>query len=105
MKQLTTIKKAMDGILLDPKASRVERIEAARVAASCLGLLVPSGLDSEVPTKLQIQLQAARRVIAEKLGLRRERISRKNRKAYLRRKIKALEAQQPKQEHTGEIKQ
>lgn len=85
----------MESIVTDPKATKLERIEAARVIAACFGLVVPSAMESrEVPTKLQIQVQAARRTVLEKLGLKKAAEARRNRRKYLKRKIAALEAAQ-----------
>ncbi|HEX4068184.1 MAG TPA: hypothetical protein VHZ09_19350 [Acidobacteriaceae bacterium] len=90
-KELRQISKAMAAVLSDPKASRLERIEAARVAASVAGVLIPSPLDVAVPTKLGAQLQVARRVITEKLFEQRRKKAERNRKQYIRRRIGDLE--------------
>jgi len=95
MKEVSTVKRAMLDVAADPRASRLERIEASRLLMAAVGILVPSTMEPSKPdSKLAIQMQMARKVILEKMGLRRERTSRKNRKAYLVRKIKAAEAEQ-----------
>lgn len=87
---LRRITKAMEAILADPKASRLEKIEAGRIAASAQGVLIPSALDAGVPTKLAAQLQLARRTIAEKLFEQRAKKVLKNRRQYVRRRITEL---------------
>ena len=87
---LNQIQQAMAAIVDDPRASKLERIEAARVALACSGLLAPDPLDKSLPTKLQIRLQAARAAIAEKLFEQREAKKLRNRKQYLQRRIAEL---------------
>jgi len=80
----------MQAILDDPRASRLEKIEAGRVAASVQGVLIPSPLDTAVPTKLGTQLQLARKAIAERLFEQQSRKAIKNRRQYVRRRIAEL---------------
>lgn len=94
--RLKELNKAMFDILNDPRASRLERLEAGRIIASLHGVLIPEGVnESTLSTKTIVQLKAAKTAIAEKMFKRREQRKKQNRRAYLRRRIAAIEASVP----------
>jgi len=85
IRDLKLISRSMVGILEDPKASRLERLEAARVLASVNGVLLPSALDPALPSKVVARLALARQAITQKLFEAREKKAAKNRRQYLKR--------------------
>ena len=95
--ELKNLNLEMWKILHDPRATRLERLEAARIVASVLGVLVPSGIGEAALSQKQIvQLRAARQAIADRLFKKKEQKRLQNRRSYLRRQIaKAEAAQQP----------
>ncbi len=96
---------AMFAIVEDPRASRIERIEAAKVIAACSGVLLPDTSETLLSTRQAVELRAARQAIAEKMQRRKERKRLENRRGYLRRKLRAnQESQQPNAAAPGEIK-
>jgi hypothetical protein len=92
---LKQVSAAMWAVLGDPRASRIERIESAKVILSCHGQLVPDVNESFLSVRQLTQLRAFKQRTVEKVMRKKERRKRQNRKAYLRRQIKTLEAQQP----------
>jgi hypothetical protein len=96
--ELKQLAGAMWDILGDPRASRIERVEAAKVILSCHGCLLPDVNESFLSVRQITQLRALKQRTAEKVLKRRERRKRQNRRAYLRRQIKTLEAPQQKGE-------
>ena len=90
--QLKQLNIEMWKVLTDPRASRLERLEAGRIIASLHGILVAGGLgESALSTRDAVALRAAQREIAEKLFKRKNQKKNQNRRRYLRRKIEALE--------------
>jgi hypothetical protein len=88
--ELKRIAKAMAGVMDDPEATRLEKIEAGRISASVMGILIPFPLDTGVPDRLTNQLAMARKVITEKLFEERARKAIKNRRQYVRRRVREL---------------
>jgi len=80
-------------VITDPRASRIERIECAKVILSCHGCLLPDVNESFLSVRQIVQLRSVKQQIVEKALRRKDRRKRQNRRAYLRRKIKALEGQ------------
>ena len=78
----------MLAIVEDPRASRIEKIEAAKVIAACSGILLPDTSEALLSTRQAVELRAARQAIAEKMQRRRERKRLENRRGYLRRKLR-----------------
>jgi hypothetical protein len=91
---LKQLSEAMWRIVLDPRSSRIERIECAKVILSCHGCFLPDLNESFLTAKQVVQLRGLKQEIVERTLRRKERRKRQNRRAYLRRQIKALEAQQ-----------
>jgi len=85
LKQLTT---AMFAIIEDPRASRIEKIEAGKVIAACAGVLVPDTSESFLSTRQAVELRQAKQAIVTKMLRRKERKRLENRRAYLRRKLR-----------------
>jgi hypothetical protein len=82
-------------VLLDPRATRLERLEAGRIIAALYGVLAPSGIgEAALSTKAVAQLRAARAEIAERLFRRKQQKRGQNQRAYVRRQIRHLEQQQ-----------
>jgi hypothetical protein len=92
--ELKQLAGAMWAILRDPRASRIERVEAAKVILSCHGCLLPDVNESFLSIRQITQLRALKQRTAERVLKQKERRKRQNRRAYLRRQIKALEAPQ-----------
>jgi hypothetical protein len=85
LKRLTV---AMLAIVEDVRASRIEKIEAARVAAACSGIWMGDTDESLLSTRQAVQLRQARQLIAEKMQRRKERKRLENRRGYLKRKLR-----------------
>lgn len=81
-------------VLLDPRATRLERLEAGRIIAALHGVLVASGIgEAGLSAKAVAQLRAARTEIAERLFRRKQQKRGQNQRAHLRRQIRKLEQQ------------
>lgn len=99
---------AMYSIIANPRASRIEMIEAAKVIAACSGVLLPDTSEALLSTRQAVELRAARAEIAEKMRRRKERKRLENRRGYLRRKLRNQDQQSDahtvplEQEHEGE---
>ena len=79
-------------VLLDPRATRLERLEAGRIIAALYGVLAPSGMgEGALSTKAVAQLRAARAEIAERLFKRKQQKRKQNQRAYVRRQIRELQ--------------
>lgn len=85
------MKMAMLGIVEDPRASRAERIEAAKVAAACAGILLPDTSEGFLSTRQAVELRQAKAAIVERMQKRKERKRLENRRGYLRRKVRTQE--------------
>jgi len=71
-------------VLLDPRATRLERLEAGRIIAALYGVLAPSGIgEAALSTKAVAQLRAARVEIAERLFKRKRQKRGQNQRAYV----------------------
>ena len=85
-------------ILLDPRASRLERLESGRIIAALHGILVGSPVgESALSAKAITQLRAARAEIAERLFRKKKQKQGQNQRAHLRRQIRQLEQQSTKE--------
>jgi hypothetical protein len=91
--ELQRIKCVAWEIITDPKANRIERIEGLKLIAAAKGLLLPDVNEQWLSVKQVAQLRRIKQELVEKALQRKERKSKANRKNYLRRKIKVLEAQ------------
>src|SRR5579862_7275812 len=92
--ELRRIADAAWQIALDAKASRIEKLEALKLVAAAKGVLLPE-LDERWLTVRQVtQLRQAKQQLVERVLRKKARRKRENRKAYLRRQIKTLEAAQ-----------
>lgn len=81
-------------IVRDPRSTRIERLEALKLIAGCKGVLLPD-IDEKWLTVRQVtQLRRIRQELVEKALRRKAARKRQNRRAYLRRKIRALETAQ-----------
>ena len=102
--QLKELNIAMWNVLNDPRATRLERLEAGRIIAALHGILVTGIGESALSTKAAVQLRAAQAEIAERLFKRKQRRRGQNQRAYLRRQIRSLEQQkvnQTEEENAG----
>ncbi len=88
MKGLKRLVEAMYAVIHDPRANRIERIEAAKVIAACSGVLLPDTSEALLFTRQAVELRQARQAIAEKMQRRKERKRLENRRTYLRRKLR-----------------
>jgi LPS O-antigen subunit length determinant protein (WzzB/FepE family) len=98
MRGLKRLVEAMYAVLYDPRASRIEKIESAKVIAACSGVLLPDTSEALLSTRQAVELRAARQAIAEKMQKRKERKRLENRRSYLRRKLRAQEHTVPQQQ-------
>jgi hypothetical protein len=81
-------------IVRDPRATRIERLEALKLIAGCKGVLLPD-IDEKWLTVRQVtQLRRIRQELVEKALRRKAARQRQNRRAFLRRRIKTLENQE-----------
>lgn len=100
--QLKQLNVEMWKVLLDPRATRLERLEAGRIIAALYGVLAPSGIgEAALSTKAVAQLRAARAEIAERLFKRKRQKRGQNQRAYVRRQIRHLEQRQQNTEESG----
>lgn len=72
-KHLEPVAAAMSAILEDPRASRIERIEAARVVLSCHGVLVPDVNETFLSVRQLTQLRAMRQETVARVLRKKER--------------------------------
>jgi hypothetical protein len=91
---LKQLKLAMYAIVEDPRASRIERIEAAKVIAAIAGVLLPDTSEEFLSTRAAINLRQAKESIVQKMVARKERKRLENRRGYLKRKLKP-QSEQP----------
>jgi hypothetical protein len=84
---------AMFVVIEDVRASRIEKIEAAKVIAACSGILLPDTSETFLSTRQVVELRAARQAIVEKMQRRKERKRLENRRGYLKRKLHAQDQQ------------
>lgn len=88
--KLNQLKMAMLSIVEDPRASRAERIEAAKVAAAIAGVLLPDTSEALLSTRQAVELRQAKQAIADRMQRRKERKRLENRRGYLKRKLRNL---------------
>jgi hypothetical protein len=81
-------------VVLDTRASRIEKLEAAKVICACKGVLIPEVNEEWLSAKQIVQLRRLKHELVQKALKRKEMKKRKNRRAYLRRQIRTLEAQE-----------
>jgi hypothetical protein len=81
-------------IALDPKSSRIEKLEALKLVAAARGILLPDLNEKWLTVRQVCQLRTAKKELVEKALRRKARRKVENKRARLRRKIKELEGQQ-----------
>lgn len=91
MTELQRIKYAAWEIVTDPKANRIERIEALKLIAAAKGLLLPDVNEQWLSVRQVAQLRRIKQQLVEQALARRERKKKANRKQYLRKRIAELE--------------
>jgi len=105
MSERQRIKQEAWKIVTDPVAKRLEKILALQLVAACNGIIVGAIREDWLTPRQQLRLQQAQqRLVAKALDTKEKRRT-ANRKAYLRRQLKALEqaeldaalAEQPRQ--------
>src|SRR5690349_6581745 len=99
MKNITKLTAAMFAIVDDPRASRIEKIEAAKVIAACAGILLPDTSESFLSTRQAVELRQAKQAIVTRMQRQRERKRLENRRAYLRRKLRKQPEQKSKEQN------
>ena len=67
-------------IVVDPRANRIERIEALKLIAACKGVLLPDINEQWLTVKQVVQLRRAKQALVEKVLRRKERKRRANRR-------------------------
>ena len=82
----------MSAILNDPKATRVEKIEAAKVLAACQGVLLPELSEKILNVKQVLRLREAKQKIVEQVLRKQTARKRQNRRYYIRKKLKRIGA-------------
>lgn len=93
MTELQRIKCAAWEIITDPKANRIERIEALKLIAAAKGLLLPDVNEQWLSVRQVAQLRRIKQQLVEKVLARRQRKQKANRRQYLRKRIAVLEGQ------------
>ena len=83
----------MWAVIRDGKASRIERIECAKVILSCYGCLIPDVNEEWLSVRQIVKLRTIKQGIVQRVLRTKDRRKRQNRRAYLRRRIKAAEQQ------------
>jgi hypothetical protein len=91
--ELQRIKCAAWEIITDPKANRIERIEALKLIAAAKGLLLPDVNEQWLSVRQVAQLRRIKQQLVEKVLARKERKKKANRRQYLRKRIAVLEGQ------------
>lgn len=81
-------------VLQDPRASRIERIECAKVLLSCYGCLIPDVDERWLSVRQIVQLRRIKQELVERVLHQKEVRRKQNRRALLRRKIRKLKQQQ-----------
>ena len=81
-------------IVLDPRSSRIERLEALKLIAGCKGVLLPDINEQWLSVRQVTQLRRIKQELVERVLKRKAVRQKQNRRAYLRRRIKALEGQE-----------
>src|SRR5262245_16608167 len=94
MTELQKIKDAAWQIVADPRANRIERLDALKLVAGCKGVLLPDINEKWLTVRQVTQLRRIRQDLVEKALRKKARKQRENRRAYLRKRIRELEAQQ-----------
>lgn len=81
-------------IVLDPHANRIEKIEALKLIAAAKGVLLPDINEQWLTVRQVCQLRRTKQQLVERVLRRKARRKVQNKRASLRRKIRALKAQQ-----------
>lgn len=95
----------MLSVVLDARSSRIERIEAAKVLLSLAGMFIPDVNESFLSARQITNLRQLKQAVIERALNSKERKRKANRRSYLRKKLAAVEGQepqQPQQEPTAE---
>ena len=92
-RELKELAAAMWTVIRDPKASRIERIECAKVILSCHGCLIPDVNEEWLSVRQIVKLRTMKQSVVERVLRTKDRRKRQNRRAFLRRKIRAIEAE------------
>ncbi len=79
-------------IVVDPRANRIERLEALKLIAACKGVLLPNLDERWLSVRQVCQLRHVKQQLVEKVLLRKARKKKANRKQYIKRRLKKLEA-------------
>ena len=79
-------------IVTHPAAKRFEKIEALKLICATKGILVPDLDERFLTVRQALQLRQAKSRVLENALKRREKVRAVNRKAYLKRRLKELEA-------------
>jgi hypothetical protein len=81
-------------IALDARANRIEKLSALGILCACRGIVVGEIREEWLPPKQIVQLRDIRRKLIERVLRKKAVRKRQNRKAYIRRKIRAIETAQ-----------
>src|SRR4051812_6333734 len=90
-RELKPVVDAMMTILGDARASRIERIECAKLLLSCYGCLLPEINEQWLSVRQITELRRWKRDTVERILRGRAARKIQNRRAYLRRQIKNIE--------------
>jgi len=78
-------------IVNDGRASRIERLEALKIIAAANGILLPNISEEWLTVKQAVRLRQMQQELLTKALRLKERKRKQNRRAFLRRKLRALE--------------
>jgi hypothetical protein len=92
--EIKQIAEAAWNIVRDPRSSRIERLEGLKLIAGCKGVLLPDVDERWLTVRQVTQLRRIKQELVERVLRRKAARNRQNRRAYLRRRIKALENQE-----------
>jgi hypothetical protein len=79
-------------IVIDPKANRIERLEALKLVAACKGILLPELNENFLSVRQVLQLRRAKQQIVERVLRQKAQRRKANRKQYVKRQLRELEA-------------
>src|SRR6478735_6826934 len=99
--EIQRIKDVAWAIIADPRSNRIEKLISLSLIASAKGMLLPT-LDERFLSVRQVcQLRRIQQALVERVLKQKARKAKANRKAYLRRRIQKLEAEQAVQSTNG----
>ena len=81
-------------IVLDPRSTRIEKLEGLKLIAAAKGVLLPDINEQWLTVRQVCQLRKARQELVEKALRKKARRKVENKRARLRRKIRELKAKQ-----------